>query len=116
MEHLVHVLPRYGLETPIVSSHNIFGSQGTWDGRREKAPTAICRKIAITKLTGKHEIEMCGDGEQTRSFCYIDDYIQGIYKLMQSDFHDPLTLDQDRMVSINQLADIISEIAGKRLL
>jgi GDP-D-mannose 3',5'-epimerase len=101
----------YGLETRIVRFHNIFGPQGTWDGGREKAPAALCRKIALAKLAGQDEIEIWGDGEQTRSFCYIDDCVQGIYKLMRSDYHEPLNLGQDRMVTINQLADIIAEIA-----
>jgi nucleoside-diphosphate-sugar epimerase len=100
------------METRIVRFHNIFGPLGTWDGGREKAPAALSRKIAIAKLTGKHEIEIWGDGEQTRSFCYIDDCTTGIYKLMRSDYYKPLNLGQDRMVTINQLAGIISKIAG----
>jgi nucleoside-diphosphate-sugar epimerase len=95
-----------------VRFHNIFGEKGTWEGGREKAPAAMCRKIALAKLTGNHEIEIWGDGEQTRSFCYIDDCLEGIYRLMRSDFHEPLNLGQDRIVSINQLADIIAGIAG----
>jgi nucleoside-diphosphate-sugar epimerase len=85
---------------------------GTWDGGREKVPAAFCRKVAVAKLTGNHEIEIWGDGKQTRSFCYIDDCLTGIYKLMQSDYHEPLNLGRDRMVTINQLADIIADIAG----
>ncbi len=92
--------------------HNIFGPLGTWDGGREKAPAAMCRKIAMAKLTGNHEIEIWGDGEQTRSFCYIDDCLEGIYRLMRSDFREPLNLGQDRMVTINQLADMVAKIAG----
>jgi nucleoside-diphosphate-sugar epimerase len=72
----------------------------------------MCRKIALAKLTGNHEIEIWGDGEQTRSFCYIDDCLEGIYRLMRSDFHEPLNLGQDRMVTINELADMVAEIAG----
>jgi nucleoside-diphosphate-sugar epimerase len=102
----------YGINTRIVRFHNIFGPLGTWDGGREKAPAAICRKIAYAKLTGKHEIDIWGDGEQTRSFCYIDDCLQGLYKLMKSDYHEPLNLGQDRMISINELAFIIAKIAG----
>ena len=102
----------YGLQTRIVRFHNIFGPQGTYDGGREKAPAALCRKIALAKLTGSSEVEVWGDGEQTRSFCYIDDCVQGICRLMQSSFDQPLNLGQDRMVSINQLAHIIAEIAG----
>jgi nucleoside-diphosphate-sugar epimerase len=88
---------------------------GTWQDGREKAPAALCRKIALAKLTGDHEIEIWGDGEQTRSFCYIDDCVVGIYKLMRSDFHDPLNLGQDRMISINELANIISTIAEVKI-
>ncbi len=113
MERLCnHYREDYGLETRIVRFHNIFGDEGTWDGGREKAPAALCRKIATAKLTGKHEIEMWGDGEQTRSFCYIADCLEGIYRLMRSDHTSPLNLGSDRMVTINQLADIIAGIAG----
>ncbi|MEP6847684.1 MAG: NAD-dependent epimerase/dehydratase family protein [Acidobacteriota bacterium] len=107
-----HYREDYGIETRIVRFHNIFGEKGTWCGGREKAPAALCRKIAEAKLTGDLEVEIWGDGEQTRSFCYIDDCVEGIHRLMRSDFQEPLNLGQDRMVSINQLADIISEIAG----
>ena len=72
----------------------------------------MCRKIAHAKLSGNHEIEIWGDGDQTRSFCYIDDCVEGIYRLMRSDFHEPLNLGQDRMVTINQLAEMVAEIAG----
>ena len=74
------------METRIVRFHNIFGPLGTWEGGREKAPAAMCRKIAMAKLTGNHEIEIWGDGEQTRSFCYIDDCLEGLHRLMRSDF------------------------------
>ena len=107
-----HYRQDYGLETRIVRFHNIFGPLGTWDGGREKAPAALCRKIAIAKLTGNPEVEIWGDGEQTRSFCYIDDGLSGIYRLMRSDCSEPLNVGQDRMVSINELADIIAGIAG----
>jgi nucleoside-diphosphate-sugar epimerase len=110
-----HYREDYGIETRIVRFHNIFGPLGTWDGGREKAPAALCRKIAVAKLTGNHEIEIWGDGEQTRSFCLIDDCVKGIYKLMRSDYAEPLNLGQDRMVSINQLADVIAAIAGIRI-
>lgn len=102
----------YGIETRTVRFHNIFGEKGTWEGGREKVPAALCRKIAIAKLTGNHEIEIWGDGEQTRSFCYINDCLEGIYRLMRSDFAEPINLGQDRMISINGLADVIAEIAG----
>ncbi|HMD50824.1 MAG TPA: NAD-dependent epimerase/dehydratase family protein, partial [Bryobacteraceae bacterium] len=107
-----HYAQDYGIETRIVRFHNIFGPLGTWEGGREKAPAALSRKIAVAKLTGHHEIEIWGDGEQTRSFCYIDDCLQGLSRLMASDFAEPLNLGQDRMVTINELADIIASIAG----
>jgi GDP-D-mannose 3',5'-epimerase len=111
-EHLcTHYREDYGMNTHIVRFHNIFGPNGTWIGGREKAPAALCRKIAVAKLTQNPVIDIWGDGEQTRSFCYIDDCVKGIYKLMQSDYYQPLNLGQDRMVSINQLADMISDIA-----
>jgi nucleoside-diphosphate-sugar epimerase len=108
----MHYREDYGIETRTVRFHNIFGEKGTWQGGREKAPAALSRKIAVAKLTGNSEIEIWGDGEQTRSFCYIDDCVEGIYRLMRSDFSEPLNLGQDRMVSINELADIIANIAS----
>lgn len=108
----MHYMADYGIETRTVRFHNIFGERGTWEGGREKAPAALSRKIALAKLTGMREIEIWGDGEQTRSFCYIDDCVEGIFRLMQSDYSEPLNLGQDRMVSINELADIIADIAG----
>jgi GDP-D-mannose 3', 5'-epimerase len=108
----MHYAQDYGLETRTVRFHNIFGPLGTWDGGREKAPAAMCRKVAYAKLTGNHEVEIWGDGEQTRSFCYIDDCVVGISKLMRSDYCEPLNLGQDRLVTINQLADIVANIAG----
>lgn len=110
-----HYREDYGIETRIVRFHNIFGEKGTWEGGREKAPAAMCRKVAYAKLTGSPEIEIWGDGEQTRSFCYIDDCVEGIHRLMNSDVNEPLNLGQDRMVTINQLADIVSGIAGVTL-
>ena len=107
-----HYRNDYGLETRTVRFHNIFGEKGTWEGGREKAPAALCRKIANAKLSGEHSIDIWGDGEQTRSFCYIEDCVEGLYRLMSSDFHEPLNLGQDRMVTINELADIIARIAG----
>ena len=108
----IHYREDYGLETRIVRFHNIFGPLGTWDGGREKAPAAMCRKVATAKLTGTNEIEIWGDGEQTRSFCYIDDCVAGIMKLIESDYHDPLNLGQDRLITINELADLVSAAAG----
>lgn len=102
----------YGLDTRIVRFHNIFGPLGTWAGGREKAPAAMCRKVAVAKLTGDPVVEIWGDGKQTRSFCYIDDCVAGIYKLMRSDWTEPLNLGQDRMVTIDELADMVGSIAG----
>jgi len=101
----------YGLETRTVRFHNIYGPYGTYDGGREKVPAALCRKVAVAEPDG--EIEIWGDGEQTRSFCYIDDCVEGIYRLMQSDHREPLNLGRDRMVTINELAGIVMDIAGK---
>jgi len=108
-----HYYEDYGLKTYCVRFHNIFGPLGTYDGGREKSPAAICRKIALAKQ--EDEIEVWGDGKQTRSYCYIDDCVGGIYRLMQSDHHKPINLGQDRMITINELVDIIANIAGKRI-
>jgi nucleoside-diphosphate-sugar epimerase len=108
----MHYREEYGIETRTVRFHNIFGPLGTWTGGREKAPAAMCRKIALAKLEGEDTIEIWGDGEQTRSFCYIDDCLEGIYRLMNSDYAEPLNLGQDRLVTINQLADIVADAAG----
>ena len=110
-----HYREDYGIETRVVRFHNIFGPLGTWEGGREKAPAAMCRKLAVAKLTGNNVMEIWGDGEQTRSFCFIDDCVRGIDRLMRSDFHDPINLGQDRMVTINELADMVAEIAGVRI-
>ena len=110
-----HYRQDYGMETRTVRFHNIFGPLGTWDGGREKAPAALCRKIATARLTGNPVIEIWGDGEQTRSFCYIDDCVEGIYRLMRSGYAEPLNLGQDRLISINALADIVAEVAGVRI-
>jgi len=108
-----HYTEDFGLDTRVVRFHNIFGPLGTYDGGREKSPAAICRKVAQAK--DGDDIEVWGDGEQTRSYCYIDDCVEGIYRLMQSDHRDPINLGQDRMISINQLVDMVSKIAGKRI-
>lgn len=110
-----HYREDHGIQTRIVRFHNIFGPLGTWDGGREKAPAALCRKVATAKLAGNHQIEIWGDGEQTRSFCYIDDCVTGIYKLMRSDYCEPLNLGQDRLVTIDQLADMVAQVAGIRI-
>jgi len=113
MERLcTHYREDYGLQTRIVRFHNIFGPQGTWEGGREKAPAAMCRKVAMAKLNGNHEIEIWGDGEQTRSFCYIDDCLEGIHRLMRSNHVLPLNLGSDRMVTINELAHLVARCAG----
>jgi GDP-D-mannose 3', 5'-epimerase len=101
----------YGLPTRIVRFHNIYGPYGTWTGGREKAPAAICRKVALAPPDG--EIELWGDGNQTRSFCYVDDCVEGIHRLMQSEYGEPLNLGTDRLVSINELARLVADIAGK---
>lgn len=108
----MHYLEDHGIETRTVRFHNIFGEKGTWEGGREKVPAAICRKIAFAKLNQRPVIEIWGDGEQTRSFCYITDCVEGIYRLMRSNYSEPLNLGQDRMVSINELADMIARIAN----
>lgn len=110
-----HYREDYGIETRVVRFHNIFGPLGTWTGGREKAPAAMCRKVATAKLTGNPDVEIWGDGEQTRSFCYIDDCVVGIYKLMLSDYREPLNLGQDRLISINQLADMTAKVAGVKI-
>jgi nucleoside-diphosphate-sugar epimerase len=107
-----HYRKQYGFDTRTVRFHNIFGPLGTWEGGREKAPAAMCRKVAVAKLTGNSEVEIWGDGEQTRSFCYIDDCVEGLHRLMRSDYGEPLNLGQDRLISINELADIVAGAAG----
>jgi len=110
-----HYRHDYGLETRVVRFHNIFGPLGTWVGGREKAPAALSRKVAVAKLTNNPEIEIWGDGLQTRSFCYIDDCVKGITLLMRSDYREPLNLGQDRLISINDLAEVIANIAGIKI-
>jgi len=103
----------YGLNYRIARFHNIFGPYGTYEGGKEKAPAALCRKIALSSDPG--EIDIWGDGEQTRSFCYIDDCLEGCIKLMNSDYKEPLNIGSDEMVTINEMADMIIEIAGKKI-
>ena len=107
-----HFEEDFGMEVRVVRFHNVYGPEGTWRGGREKAPAAICRKIIEAKRSGDLNIEVWGDGEQTRSFMYIDDCITGLDRLMASDFSDPINLGRSELVSINQMIDIISEIAG----
>ncbi len=104
---------QYGLETRIARFHNVYGPLGTYEGGREKAPAALCRKIALAK--DGDEIEIWGDGNQTRSFMYIDDALEGIYRIMHSEYPHPLNLGTEEMVTINELVDIITEIAGKHI-
>jgi nucleoside-diphosphate-sugar epimerase len=106
-----HYWEDYGLETRVVRFHNIFGPLGTYEGGREKSPAAFCRKVALTP--DNDEIEIWGDGKQTRSYCYIEDCVEGIHRLMRSGYREPLNLGQDRMVTVDELLDIVASIAGK---
>ena len=108
-----HYTEDFGLDTRVVRFHNIFGPLGTFEGGREKSPAAICRKIALASDGGT--IEIWGDGNQTRSYCYVDDCVEGIYRLMQSSHADPINLGQDRMISINELVRLVARIAGKQI-
>lgn len=101
----------YDLEVRVARFHNIYGPEGTYDGGREKSPAALCRKVAQTSNPGT--IEIWGDGEQSRSYCYIDDCIEGILRLMKSDFNQPLNIGSDRLITINEIADLIIDISGK---
>jgi nucleoside-diphosphate-sugar epimerase len=110
-----HFREDYGLYTRVARFHNVYGPWGTWDGGREKAPAAICRKVIAAKLSGKHEIVIWGDGSRTRSYMYIDDCVAGIQKIMDSGVEEPINLGSSEMVSVNQLVDMIEDIAGVRL-
>ncbi len=110
-----HFLEDYGLVTRVARYHNVYGPQGTFDGGREKAPAAICRKVIEARLSGDHRIEIWGDGQQTRSFMYIDDCIEGTRRLLDSDVAEPINLGSNELVLINQLVDIVEDIAGVRL-
>jgi nucleoside-diphosphate-sugar epimerase len=105
----------YGMEVRIARYHNIFGPEGSWNDGREKAPAALCRKVALAILRGEDYIEIWGDGNQTRSFLYIDECIEGTLRLMRSDWTGPVNIGSEEMVTINQLAEIIMDIAGKKL-
>lgn len=107
-----HYAEDYGMITRIVRFHNIYGPYGTYEGGREKAPAALCRKVAQADDGGF--VEIWGDGQQTRSFCYVDDCVEGIYRLMVSDYGQPLNLGRDEMVTLDQLAEIIIQLSGKR--
>ena len=108
-----HYTEDYGLETRVVRFHNIFGPLGTFDGGREKSPAAFCRKIAMA--ADNDSIEVWGDGKQTRSYCYIDDCVEGIYRLMRSDYGEPLNLGQDRLISVDELVDMVAVAADKSI-
>lgn len=110
-----HFREDFGLATRVARYHNIYGPWGTWTGGREKAPAAACRKVATAVLTGAREIEIWGDGEQTRSFTYIDDCVEGTLRLARSEVTEPLNIGSDQSVSINQLYAIVEEIAGVQL-
>ena len=110
-----HFREDFGMTTRIARYHNVYGPHGTYDGGREKAPAAICRKVIAAKLSGKHEIEVWGDGHQTRSFMWIDDCVKGSQMILDGDFVDPLNLGSSELVSINQLVDIVEDIAGVKL-
>src|SRR5262245_40092327 len=111
-----HFLEDFGLQTRVARYHNVYGPMGTYDGGREKAPAAICRKVVEAQLSGSSEIEIWGDGEQTRSFPYIDDCLKGTQMLMASEVGEPLNIGSDRLVTINGLVDIVEQVAGVKLL
>ncbi len=110
-----HFREDFGIHTRVARFHNVYGPNGTWEGGREKAPAAICRKVIQAKLTGDHNIEIWGDGEQTRSFMYIDDCLHGINEITHSDILEPINLGSSELVSINQLVDIVEDFAGIKL-
>ena len=111
----VHFGEDFGMRTRIGRLHNVYGPHGTYDGGREKVPAALCRKVAMAKLSGATDIEVWGDGEQTRTFTFIDDAVMGMRMLMDSDVAVPLNIGSGELVSVNQLLDIVEEIAGTRL-
>jgi nucleoside-diphosphate-sugar epimerase len=111
-----HFTEDFGLTTRVARYHNVYGPSGTWDGGREKAPAAICRKVIEAKTSGRHEIEIWGDGEQTRSFMFIDDCLRGTQAIMNSEtITEPINLGSDELVTINGLVDIVESIAGLKL-
>jgi nucleoside-diphosphate-sugar epimerase len=110
-----HFSEDYGMYVRVARFHNVYGPHGTWDGGREKAPAAICRKVIQAKVSGQHEIVIWGDGTRTRSFMYIDDCIEGVRKIMDSGILEPINLGSSEMVSINQLVDIVEDIAQVKL-
>jgi nucleoside-diphosphate-sugar epimerase len=110
-----HFEEDFGLQCRVARFHNVYGPFGTWDGGREKAPAAMCRKVIEAKRSGKHEIEIWGDGSQTRSFMYIDDCVKGVRMIFESDIHEPLNLGSSELVTVNQLVDMVEEIGGIKL-
>jgi len=110
-----HFQEDFGIQGRIARYHNVYGPEGTWSGGREKAPAALSRKVAEAVVSGKHEIQIWGDGEQTRSFTYVDDTVFGTQLLFWSDFAQPINLGSDELVSINKLVDMLEEIAGVKL-
>ncbi len=110
-----HFEEDFGMQCRVARFHNVYGPNGTWDGGREKAPAAICRKVLEAKSSRKNEIEVWGDGRQTRSFMYIDDCTRGVEAIFESEIHEPINLGSNELVTINQLVDIVEEIAGVKL-
>jgi len=110
-----HFTEDFGIVTRVARYHNVYGPEGTYDGGREKAPAAICRKVIQAQVDGSNEIEIWGDGEQTRSFTYIDDCLEGTRRLMESTVADPINIGSEQLVTINQLVDIVEDIAGVKL-
>jgi GDP-D-mannose 3',5'-epimerase len=110
-----HFREDFGVQTRVARYHNVYGPHGTWDGGREKAPAAICRKVIAAKLAGRHEIEIWGDGNQTRSFMYIDDCLRGTKAILSSEILEPINLGSSELVSINQLVDIVEQIGAIKL-
>jgi GDP-D-mannose 3', 5'-epimerase len=110
-----HFEEDFGLTCRVARYHNVYGPEGTWTGGREKAPAAICRKVIEAKNSGKHEINIWGDGKQTRSFMYIDDCVRGTQRIMQSEIDEPINLGSSELVTIDRLVDIVEEIAGIKL-
>jgi nucleoside-diphosphate-sugar epimerase len=110
-----HFREDFGLYTRVARFHNVYGPHGTWDGGREKAPAAICRKVIQAKVSGRHEIEIWGDGTRTRSFMYIDDCVKGVQLILNSDILEPVNLGSSEMVTVDQLVGIVEEIAGIKL-
>jgi GDP-D-mannose 3', 5'-epimerase len=111
-----HFREDFGVTTRVARFHNVYGPHGTWDGGREKAPAAVCRKVIRAKLSGKHEIEIWGDGHQTRSFMYIDDCLKGTQAIMNSDILEPINLGSNELITINRLVSMVEDIAGIKLM